>query len=216
MRIGVPKEIKVHEYRVGMTPAAAREAVEHGHQVPPERVVAVAQVGVPGAEERVGEQVQREVAGPAHRRDVGAAAPGDEARALGEVRAVEQHVHERGDLARIGRAVGVEHHDDVAAAGGEPAGERVALALAGLAHHVHVGAKPAGHLHGAVDGVAVDQDDLVDVARQAREHVRQVAGLVQGRNDHAHPRTGAGRVGGRLRACGEDAGTEQEVLSRAS
>ena len=33
MRIGVPKEIKVHEYRVGMTPAAAREAVEHGHQV---------------------------------------------------------------------------------------------------------------------------------------------------------------------------------------
>src|ERR1700674_2864410 len=33
MRIGVPKEIKVHEYRVGMTPAAVREAVEHGHQV---------------------------------------------------------------------------------------------------------------------------------------------------------------------------------------
>jgi alanine dehydrogenase len=33
MRIGVPKEIKVHEYRVGMTPASAREAVEHGHQV---------------------------------------------------------------------------------------------------------------------------------------------------------------------------------------
>jgi alanine dehydrogenase len=33
MRIGVPKEIKVHEYRVGMTPAAVREAVHHGHQV---------------------------------------------------------------------------------------------------------------------------------------------------------------------------------------
>lgn len=33
MRIGVPKEIKVHEYRVGMTPASAREAVAHGHQV---------------------------------------------------------------------------------------------------------------------------------------------------------------------------------------
>src|SRR5438046_8918725 len=33
MRIGVPKEIKVHEYRVGMTPAAVREAVEHGHHV---------------------------------------------------------------------------------------------------------------------------------------------------------------------------------------
>ncbi|MBK6632768.1 MAG: alanine dehydrogenase [Betaproteobacteria bacterium] len=33
MLIGVPKEIKVHEYRVGMTPAAVREAVSHGHEV---------------------------------------------------------------------------------------------------------------------------------------------------------------------------------------
>ncbi len=33
MLIGVPKEIKNHEYRVGMTPAAVREAVSHGHGV---------------------------------------------------------------------------------------------------------------------------------------------------------------------------------------
>ncbi len=33
MRIGVPKEIKSYEYRVGMTPAAAREAAAHGHEV---------------------------------------------------------------------------------------------------------------------------------------------------------------------------------------
>ena len=33
MRIGVPKEIKTHEYRVGMTPASVREAVHHGHEV---------------------------------------------------------------------------------------------------------------------------------------------------------------------------------------
>jgi alanine dehydrogenase len=33
MRIGVPKEIKNHEYRVGMTPAAVREAVHHGHEL---------------------------------------------------------------------------------------------------------------------------------------------------------------------------------------
>jgi len=33
MRIGTPKEIKVHEYRVGMTPASAREAAMHGHEV---------------------------------------------------------------------------------------------------------------------------------------------------------------------------------------
>ncbi len=33
MLIGVPKEIKVHEYRIGMTPGSVREAVHHGHQV---------------------------------------------------------------------------------------------------------------------------------------------------------------------------------------
>jgi alanine dehydrogenase len=33
VRIGVPKEVKVHEYRVGMTPASVREAVAHGHAV---------------------------------------------------------------------------------------------------------------------------------------------------------------------------------------
>jgi alanine dehydrogenase len=33
MLIGVPKEIKNHEYRVGMTPASARELIAHGHQV---------------------------------------------------------------------------------------------------------------------------------------------------------------------------------------
>jgi alanine dehydrogenase len=31
MLIGVPKEIKNHEYRVGMTPLSVREAVRHGH-----------------------------------------------------------------------------------------------------------------------------------------------------------------------------------------
>jgi len=33
MRVGVPKEIKVHEYRVGLTPGAAREYVAAGHSV---------------------------------------------------------------------------------------------------------------------------------------------------------------------------------------
>src|SRR6201998_3841780 len=33
MKIGVPKEIKNHEYRVGLTPASVREFVSHGHSV---------------------------------------------------------------------------------------------------------------------------------------------------------------------------------------
>jgi alanine dehydrogenase len=37
MRIGVPKEIKASEYRVGLTPASVREALMHGHEVMVER-----------------------------------------------------------------------------------------------------------------------------------------------------------------------------------
>ncbi len=33
MRVGVPKEIKPDEYRVGLTPTAVREYVAHGHEV---------------------------------------------------------------------------------------------------------------------------------------------------------------------------------------
>lgn len=33
MRIGVPKEIKNHEYRVGLVPSSVRELVTHGHEV---------------------------------------------------------------------------------------------------------------------------------------------------------------------------------------
>ncbi len=33
MLVGVPKEIKVHEYRVGLTPSSVRELVHHGHKV---------------------------------------------------------------------------------------------------------------------------------------------------------------------------------------
>ncbi|MFT7221699.1 MAG: alanine dehydrogenase, partial [Candidatus Azotimanducaceae bacterium] len=33
MLVGVPKEIKNHEYRVGLLPAGVRELIHHGHQV---------------------------------------------------------------------------------------------------------------------------------------------------------------------------------------
>jgi alanine dehydrogenase len=33
VKIGVPKEVKVHEYRVGLVPASVRELVHHGHAV---------------------------------------------------------------------------------------------------------------------------------------------------------------------------------------
>ena len=48
MRIGVPTEIKVHEYRVGLTPASVREATAHGHEV---LVQAGAGAGIGAADE---------------------------------------------------------------------------------------------------------------------------------------------------------------------
>jgi alanine dehydrogenase len=33
MLIGVPKEVKAHEYRVGLVPGSVREVIHHGHQV---------------------------------------------------------------------------------------------------------------------------------------------------------------------------------------
>ena len=37
MHIGVPKEVKNHEYRVGLTPSSVRELTAAGHQVVVER-----------------------------------------------------------------------------------------------------------------------------------------------------------------------------------
>ncbi len=57
MLIGVPKEIKNHEYRVGMAPASVREAIKHGHQVLVETRAGVG-IGVSDAEyEKIGAQV---------------------------------------------------------------------------------------------------------------------------------------------------------------
>lgn len=46
MRIGIPKEIKTHEYRVGGTPHGVRELVAHGHEVIVQRG-AGASIGLP-------------------------------------------------------------------------------------------------------------------------------------------------------------------------
>src|SRR4029079_13173302 len=33
MRVGIPNEVKVHEYRVAITPIGVHELVAHGHEV---------------------------------------------------------------------------------------------------------------------------------------------------------------------------------------
>ncbi|RYH08233.1 alanine dehydrogenase [Tropicimonas sp. IMCC6043] len=61
MRIGVPKEIKTHEYRVGLTPESAAEMIAHGHSV---AVETGAGVGI-GADDSVYEAVGATILGTA-------------------------------------------------------------------------------------------------------------------------------------------------------
>ena len=83
MLIGVPKEVKTHEYRVGLVPGSVRELVHHGHQVMVERG-AGAGIGFDDAayasrgraHRRLGRRGVRR--GRAHRQGEGAAAAGDQ------------------------------------------------------------------------------------------------------------------------------------------
>ena len=150
----------------------------------PEGVVAVAEVREAGAEHRVDDHAERPVAEPAQRGDVAAARSGGEPRALREVGARGQRRDEPRDLGRVGRAVGVDHHDDVASHGGETAGERVALALPRLRDQADAGQQLAGHFRRAVDRMPVDHDDLVQPGRQGSEDMLEVACLVERRDDY--------------------------------
>ena len=104
----------------------------------PERVVAVAEVGVLHAPEPVHQGAERAVADASEPRDVGRAAAHREACALGEIGAGTQRGDEPRDLRRIGGAVGIEHHDDVAVGRREAAREGVALSVPVLLQHDHV------------------------------------------------------------------------------
>jgi alanine dehydrogenase len=57
MLIGVPREIKVHEHRVGMTPSSVREALAHGHEVWVERGAGSGIGAADAAYERAGARI---------------------------------------------------------------------------------------------------------------------------------------------------------------
>jgi alanine dehydrogenase len=57
MRVGVPREIKVHEYRVGLTPTSVREVVAHGHEVLVERGAGAGIGAGDGAYEKAGAKI---------------------------------------------------------------------------------------------------------------------------------------------------------------
>src|SRR5882757_1548379 len=154
-----------------------------GQAAGPEGVVAVTEVGEGCAVKSVYREAEETIPELAQCGDVGAAPARDEARALGEVRAGLERLDEAWDLRRVGRAVGVEHHDQVSGHRREAGPQRVALALAGLGHHLdaRVGAARGGD--GFVLRVPVDEDHLVEPLGQFAEDGSDVLLLVH-RGDH--------------------------------
>ncbi|HXZ51224.1 MAG TPA: alanine dehydrogenase [Burkholderiales bacterium] len=57
MRVGVPREVKVHEYRVGLTPTSVRELTAHGHEVLVERGAGAGIGAADAAYERAGARI---------------------------------------------------------------------------------------------------------------------------------------------------------------
>ena len=72
-------------------------------------------------------------------------------------------------------------------AAAKPAASAFPLPLPLLHHDPDIRAQAPCDLNRAVRGTAVDDDHLVQPVRQSGKHVRQVLGLVQRGDDHAHP-----------------------------
>src|SRR4051812_9565581 len=149
---------------------AVRVSLDHrSNPLAPEGVVAVAEVRVVAAESQPHQHPQAPVAKPAERAHVGSPAALEEAGPLGEIGAGEKRPDEGGDLLRQGGAVGVQGDDDVAARGAPSSLEGGALAADEVLDDAELRDQGARELHGPVDREAVDEDNLVDPARNARQ-----------------------------------------------
>ena len=89
----------------------------------------------------------------------------------------------RGILGRVGAAVGVDHHDDVAGCGGKTARQCVALAFSSLSDMDAVWPQLECHLRCPIPMIAVHEDDLVDARRHPGCDEREIAFFVERRNN---------------------------------
>jgi hypothetical protein len=91
-----------------------------------------------------------------------------------------QSLNESGYLLWLGRAIGVERYDDLAAGGGEATSQRVAFTHSALMDHPYIREAAPGYNDSIVIAVAIDQDHLEKVSGQARQHERKVGGFIAG------------------------------------
>src|SRR2546429_228597 len=89
---------------------------------------------VRGPRDGADESYEGAIAEPAKEPHVLGARPLGEARPLDELGSRGESAHEERDLARIGRPIGIEHDDQVAAARGEPGTKRGSLSRTTFVH----------------------------------------------------------------------------------
>ncbi len=116
---------------------------------------------------------------------------------LGEVSPGDQGRDEPDDLSAVGRAVAVDHHDNVASAGGESGPQGTSLAGSDLMDDLYIRAALFGDGNRVVYRAPVRQHDLVYPAVQGTKDDRQVSCLILDGYDHADGlRNGESRVYG--------------------
>ena len=174
---------------------AATVEMEVGEAVRPKRVVAVAQVGVPGSEGEVHQAAQHPISKTTAQGDVVTAATVGEARTLGIVGARGQGAHIADDLGAGRGAVAVHHDDDVARAGFESRHQGVTLSDSRLVDDGDVRSTLPGDGDAVVHRVPIHQHHLVHPFRQRTEHDGQVEGLVLYGDYHADRRTNGQGLG---------------------
>src|SRR5262249_57518156 len=90
---------------------------------------------------------------------------------LVETRAAQKRIPEYRDLARVRRAVRVDHGYDVTGRSFESAGKRVPLSSPSLLHYPDVGPQPAGYRYCVVHPPPVHHASLVTVPAHPFENM---------------------------------------------
>src|SRR5580700_7366212 len=158
----------------------------------PEDVESVTKVRIVRAIAKVKEHCQEAIAKTAEARYVMASATIGEAASLCEVRTVKEGLHELGNLTWVNRAVGIDHHADIAHRQCKATGERVPLAAPCLSHNSYIRPQLTSDIDGSVDGVSIHKDDLVRIRGNASKDIGKIAGFVERRNYNrdSRPRVG--------------------------
>ncbi len=128
--------------------------------MPPKCVVAVAQIAVLAAEEQAHYHNKHPVTETAEQFHIRCAATLQKTRPFGEVSTRQKHPHKRGDFFRIGRAITIQHHNDIASSRFKTGTERHAFAPAGFHDDFDIRAELTCNFNRVIRRPPINQNDF--------------------------------------------------------